>query len=271
MRSAFKAQVTSPPTKHRHRMRPRPIPETSAEGAATLDRAFAILFAFRLSGQKGLSFEELAARTGLYKSTVLRLTASLMQLRMIYRDDDGRYHIGPTALQLGALYQRGLQLCDAILPSMHALRDDSGESLSFHVMREKLIVCLCRLNSSRTVCDHIQEGDVQTMTENAAGYVLAAFSHAPGKRYEQIRYDCCCVLPGQHEMDTASIAVPVFSAMQSLAGALALTGTASRIDVTRLGRMKRPMIEAAIAASKRLGSDAAPLRAALRSIERKQN
>ena len=41
-------------------------------GVAALDRAFSILFAFR-PGDYALTLAELAARTGLYKSTILRL------------------------------------------------------------------------------------------------------------------------------------------------------------------------------------------------------
>ncbi|MFX7854014.1 helix-turn-helix domain-containing protein, partial [Acinetobacter baumannii] len=53
-------------------------------GVAALDRAFAILFAFR-PGDYALTLAELAARTGLYKSTILRLAGSLIQHRMLYR------------------------------------------------------------------------------------------------------------------------------------------------------------------------------------------
>ena len=71
-------------------------------GVAALDRAFSILFAFR-PGDYALTLAELAARTGLYKSTILRLAGSLIQHRMLFRLEDGRYQIGAAPLMLGAL------------------------------------------------------------------------------------------------------------------------------------------------------------------------
>jgi len=44
------------------------------QGVAALDRAFAVLGAFLPGDTGGLSLAELSARTGLYKSTILRLS-----------------------------------------------------------------------------------------------------------------------------------------------------------------------------------------------------
>ena len=47
-----------------------------ANGVAAVERALSVLGAFR-DGDASLSLHELAARTGLYKSTILRLLVSL--------------------------------------------------------------------------------------------------------------------------------------------------------------------------------------------------
>ncbi|ARL91328.1 IclR family transcriptional regulator [Burkholderia pseudomallei] len=236
-------------------------PSTSPDGVAALDRAFAILFAFRPE-DKGLSLADLANRTGLYKSTILRLIASLTHHRMLLRSDDGRYYVGPAALQLGALYQRGLQLSDVVLPLMTMLRDLSGESVSFYVRQGNLRVCLYRVDSTHAIRDHVREGDVLPMDKGSGGRVLTAFSGARGALYDRIRKDAYYISVGERDEETAGISTPVFSADQ-LAGAFTLAGPRSRVDEALMLKMRKPMIEASIEASEKLGGDSAVLHAAL--------
>ena len=63
-------------------------------GAAAVDRAMSLLAAFRDNDQS-LSLAELAERTRLYKSTVLRLVASLEHANVVQRLPDGNYALGP--------------------------------------------------------------------------------------------------------------------------------------------------------------------------------
>ncbi|MFP3617195.1 helix-turn-helix domain-containing protein, partial [Paraburkholderia sp. SIMBA_050] len=66
-------------------------PDSSAEassGVAVLDRAFAILHAFGPTDDR-LSLAELSRRTGLYKSTILRLLAALEHGGFVRKLDDG--------------------------------------------------------------------------------------------------------------------------------------------------------------------------------------
>ena len=53
-----------------------------ADGVAALDRAIAILDAFA-AADRSLSLAEIAARTGLYKSTILRLANSLLRGQLL--------------------------------------------------------------------------------------------------------------------------------------------------------------------------------------------
>jgi DNA-binding IclR family transcriptional regulator len=243
-------------------------PSASPDGVAALDRAFAILFAFR-PDDKGLSLAELAARTGLYKSTILRLIASLTHHRMLLRADDGRYLIGPAALQLGALYQRGLQLADVVLPLMRGLRDECNESVSFYVRRQDLRVCLHRVDTTHTIRDHVREGDVLPLERGSGGRLLSAFSGAHGEPYEQIRRDGYYISIGERDSETAGISTPVFSAAQPLAGAFTLAGPRPRVDEALLRSMRQSMLEASIKASELLGGEAGALREALAGLDGK--
>ena len=74
-------------------------------GVAAVDRALSILDAFTESDAK-LSLAEISKRTGLYKSTVLRLMKSLEKFGYMFRSEDGAYSLGSKTLFLGSLYQR---------------------------------------------------------------------------------------------------------------------------------------------------------------------
>jgi DNA-binding IclR family transcriptional regulator len=149
-----------------------------SEGVAVIDRACAILFAFR-PDDAALTLAELAARTGLYKSTLLRLAGSLIQHRLLLRLDDGRYQLGSATFMLGALYQRSLNLGDIVVPLMRELAETSGESVSFYVRDEAVRVCLHRVDSTHAVRFHVREGDVLPLESGSGGRALLAFGGMP--------------------------------------------------------------------------------------------
>ncbi|RTL67516.1 MAG: IclR family transcriptional regulator, partial [Hyphomicrobiales bacterium] len=77
-------------------------PRKSATGEAvetqrveSVERALTILDAFG-DGTPRLALGELAARTGLYRSTILRLAASLERFGYLNRDEDGAFRLGPS-------------------------------------------------------------------------------------------------------------------------------------------------------------------------------
>ncbi|REV35410.1 IclR family transcriptional regulator, partial [Mycobacterium tuberculosis] len=73
----------------------------------------------------------------LYKSTVLRLLASLEHARLIRRRDDGRYALGMEIARLHGLYAASLSLDHIVLPVLRALVAATGESAAYHVRQEQ--------------------------------------------------------------------------------------------------------------------------------------
>jgi DNA-binding IclR family transcriptional regulator len=71
-------------------------------GVAAVDRALLILSVFQ-EGDAPLTLAVLARRTGLYKSTILRLLQSLIRAGFVLRLSDGCYVIGPAAARLAKL------------------------------------------------------------------------------------------------------------------------------------------------------------------------
>src|SRR5690242_10831498 len=87
---------------------------SSAKGVPSAERALAVLTAFR-QGDAALSLAELAERTGLVKSTIMRLAVSLQRYQLLTRLPDGKYRLDAGVLQLGTTYQQGFRLQDYVL------------------------------------------------------------------------------------------------------------------------------------------------------------
>lgn len=243
---------------------PADQPVKKEEGVAVIDRACAILFAFR-PDDGALTLAELAARTGLYKSTLLRLAGALIQHRLLLRLDDGRYQLGPATFALGALYQRSLNLGDILLPLMRELMEASGESVSFYVRENAVRVCLHRVDSKHVVRHHVREGDVLPLETGSGGRALLAFSGEPGEAFEQTRRDGYCMSIGERERETAGVSMPVFGVQGALRGVLTLAGPSSRIDRAFIDANLDALFDCAVRATDALGGDSRALRAAQRA------
>ena len=239
----------------------RSIGPQTPSGVDVLDRAFSILFAFR-AADTPLTLAELSQRTGLYKSTLLRLAGSLIHHRFLVRLADGRYRLGPAGFTLGATYQAGMDVGEILLPIMRGLNRELGEAISFHVREGNIRICLYRINSTYTIAPRVRVGDIQSLEKGAGGRVLLAFSGQPEEPYDTIRRCYYYMSLGERDPETAGISAPVFGAEQKLTGALGIVGPVSRVDIPYMKKVKKRLLEAAAQATEALGGDAAPLRQA---------
>jgi DNA-binding IclR family transcriptional regulator len=242
---------------------------SAPKGVAAVERAFAILGAFRADDHGPLTLAELSVRTGLYKSTILRIAQSLIRHRFLQRTDEGRYQIGSAALMLAAHFQRSLHVRDVLLPIMRDLSQASGESVAFYARENDMRVCLYRVDSARAIRYHVREGDVLPLEKGSGGRVLLAFSDARGQPYENIRRELYYISLGDREAEIAGISAPVFGAEGRLTGALTLAGPTSRFDHAFAQRMRAPLLQAAARATRELGGDAGALEAAAVGCEAK--
>lgn len=193
-----------------------------------MDRALSVLSACA-AGNSPVSLSELAWRTGLYKSTVLRLLASLEHAALVRRGDDGCYSLGPEVARLNASYLSSFSLAEQVVPVLERLVDATQESAAFHIRQGAQRICLYRVDSPHTIRDHIRPGDLLPLDRGAGGRVLLAWSGGKGAIYEQIRRDKIVVLVGDRVPELAGIAAPVFGASGSVVGSITLTMPKERL------------------------------------------
>jgi DNA-binding IclR family transcriptional regulator len=105
----------------------------------------------RCSGRRwALGLAELAQRSGLYKSTLLRLLASLEHARLIQRLPDGRYALGSEIARLNAVYAASFSLEQVVMPALRELVRVTRESAAFHVEQgEHRPACIAWIRRSR--------------------------------------------------------------------------------------------------------------------------
>ncbi|MEE8271012.1 MAG: helix-turn-helix domain-containing protein [Alphaproteobacteria bacterium] len=194
-----------------------------------VERALTVLAAFDPE-VRALSLAELAAATGFYKSTILRLARSLERFGFLIRAPDGSFRLGPELWRLGSLYRRDHDLGEYVRPALRRLRDQSAESASFYIRDGDRRVCLYRIDSTREIRHHLDEGTQLPLDRGAAGHVLLALGGEPGDRYDRIRRRGYDISLGERDPDVAAVAVAVVTADRTLRGALALSGLRSHFD-----------------------------------------
>jgi DNA-binding IclR family transcriptional regulator len=225
--------------------------QAAAGGAAAVDRALSLLKVFK-AGDSSLSLNELASRTRLYKSTALRLLASLEHAGFVQRLADGSYALGSELARLGGLYAASFSLDRVVLPALQALVNSTLESAAYHVLQgqppRQSRLCLLRVDSPQSVRDNIRAGDILPLDKGSGARILIAFSvhktcHSglndskiiPQNMQDQkistlIREQGFFAAVGDRLADVAGISAPVFKRDGSIAGALTLSMPAHRYD-----------------------------------------
>ncbi len=189
-----------------------------------------------------MTLAELAVATGFYKSTILRICESLEKYALVYRMDDGRFKLANGLVRLGEVAKRGHDLRRQIYSVLDTLVSETGESASFYVPHMGKRLCLCRIDSTKSVRDHIKEGDLLPVNVGAAGRVLQRFSKRESASQIPNR-DLVEVSLGERDPEIASVAGPAFDA-NGFIGALSISGPLSRFGKVKIAGFRESVLSA---------------------------
>lgn len=213
----------------------------------SVERALLILKCFD-EEEEALSLATLAQRTELYKSTILRLSASLRYMGFLRRRSDGWFVLGPEAQRLGvlALRQPRTDLETLIRPALRRLVKATHETASFFIREGNQRICLFRENSPRPIRHHLEEGTRHPLHRGAAGQILRAYgtpSRDSGGNSAQKQG--WIISRGKRDPDLAGVAVPVFNSRRQFVGALSVSGLLSRFSPAACEKAKRALLREA--------------------------
>jgi DNA-binding IclR family transcriptional regulator len=233
-------------------------------GVASADRVLTVLTAFK-RGDGPLSLAELTERTGLVKSTIMRLAVSLEKYGLLMRLADGGYQLDAEVLRLGSAYQQSLGLERHVMPTLEQLVEETEESASLYLRRGNKRLCAYRVDSPHLLRLHIQPGDMLPMDQSSIARVLRAFSEWPDDTAGS-GLDLPLFSSGATDPHTAALAMPVFGADSRLVGALAISGPRTRLTQERSEEIKGTLHAAATRLTKLLGGNFSPVATSARAV-----
>ena len=129
-----------------------------------------------LSRCGGLTLHELTLRTGIAKSTVFRILATLHHLGYVHRDGQRTYHLSHTLADLVTEVASSEALRRLALPHMLKLRDQFGETVNLGQLRLDKVVYLEVVPSEYALRLHEQPGASVPVHASALGKAILAFT-----------------------------------------------------------------------------------------------
>jgi IclR family transcriptional regulator, KDG regulon repressor len=250
----------------------------TAQGLSTVRNAARLLKVFR-SRETDLGVSELARRLGLGKSTVHRLLTTLASEGLIEQNPHtGGYRLGLMMFELGQAVRVHMDLHAAVGQVLGDLRAQTGESSQVGVLDGHEVVYVDRLESAHSLRLFTETGRRVPVHCTSSGKVLLA--HLPeARRHAVLRAIPLTALTphtitdrdrfaaelarvrrrgwaeavNEREIGVASIAAPIRGVGGEVVAAISIGVPLARCSVMALRRLAPTIMEAAEAASRRLG------------------
>lgn len=218
-----------------------------------VERALDILLCF--TEEPELSLTEIAGKSGLHKSTVHRLLASLEGKGFILRSPSSeKYRLGFRLWELSANLSQSDDPEVVLLPEMEHVRDVLEETVSLYVRDGLERIRIQAVQSNQAIRRVAQVGARLPLYVGASSKVLVAFADrsvmeqvlasptwpanldkaAFIRQMEEVRELGYATSVEEREVGAAAVAVPVYNRSQKLAAALAVSGPANRLTLEKM-------------------------------------
>jgi DNA-binding IclR family transcriptional regulator len=224
----------------------------NTSGVGVLDKAALVLSALE-SGPATLA--NLVQATGLARPTAHRLAVALEHHRLVTRDLQGRFVLGPRLSELATAAGED-RLLAAAGPVLSALRDSTGESAQLFRRQGDLRICVAASERPSGLRDTIPVGSTLTMLAGSAAQVLLAWEEPErmhrglhGARFNAsmlavVRRRGWAQSVGEREPGVASVSTPVRSHTGKVVAAVSVSGPIERLS-RQPGRVHAPALLAA--------------------------
>jgi DNA-binding IclR family transcriptional regulator len=228
-------------------------------GIGVLDKAVGVLHTI---AESPCGLAELCDRTGLPRATAHRLAAGLEVHRLLARDGEGRWRLGPAVSELAAQVNDPLLAASgAVLPR---LREITGESVQLYRREGSSRICIAAVEPPAGLRDTVPVGARLPMTSGSGAKVLLAFSDdatrpavLPGAKFSdrtltEVRRRGWAQSAAEREPGVASVSAPVRDAHGSVIAAISVSGPIDRMGRRPGARWAADLLAAADALTRRL-------------------
>lgn len=218
---------------------------------AAVERALSVLSAFRTAPR--LSLSELSKRTGLFKSTLLRILSTLELHGYVMRLENSQYRVGGILHELGSGFVSSFQIEDIIRPALEKLATATGESVAFYVRAGQQRQCVFRVDSPHAVRHVIVAGQIMDLNDAAASLILLQYEKRNGRPPATVDYATLCrSTSGRGDADTASVAGPIFNT-DGFLGVINISGPIHRFTPQSVAHCLDELAAATAVISRALG------------------
>jgi DNA-binding IclR family transcriptional regulator len=228
-------------------------------GIGVLDKAVGVLHTI---AESPCGLAELCERTGLPRATAYRLAAALEVHRLLARDDEGRWRLGPGVSELAAHVNDPLLAAGAaVLPQ---LRETTGESVQLYRREGSSRVCVAALEPPAGLRDTVPVGARLPMTAGSGAKVLLAHSDAATQKavlatakftdraLAEVRRRGWAQSVAEREPGVSSVSAPVRDGRGVVIAAISVSGPIDRIGRRPGARWAADLLSAAEALTRRL-------------------
>jgi DNA-binding IclR family transcriptional regulator len=153
-----------------------------SSGVGVLDKAVLVLSALE-AGPASLA--QLVQTTGLARPTAHRLAVALEYHRLVQRDTQGRFILGPRLAEL-AIAAGEDRLLAIAQPILTQLRDLTGESAQLYRRQGDVRVCVAAAERTSGLRDTVPVGAALPMTAGSAAQILLAWEE-PDRLHRGLR------------------------------------------------------------------------------------
>jgi DNA-binding IclR family transcriptional regulator len=214
--------------------------DNSTSGVGVLDKAALVLGALEAGP---LSLAGLVQATGLARPTAHRLAVALEHHRLVARDLQGRFVLGPRLGELAAAAGED-RLLAAAGPILAALRDMTGESAQLYRRQGDERICVAAAERLSGLRDSVPIGAVLPMTAGSAAQVLLAWEEPDrlhrgllGARFSAttlagVRRRGWAQSVAEREAGVASVSAPVRGPGGRVVAAVSVSGPLERLSRT---------------------------------------
>lgn len=213
----------------------------SVSGVGVLDKAVTVLDALR---QRPLGLAALADATDLPRATAHRLALALERHRLVARDSNGRFILGPKLTELARTADAGRsELTAAARPALTALRDATGESAQLYLRQGDQRICLLSLESPYSLRTIVPVGAALPMAQGSAAKALRGDPESRRRGWaESVE---------ERERGVASVSAPVIID-DAIVAAVSVSGPIERTSRQPGRRYASAVVEAARAVERAL-------------------
>jgi DNA-binding IclR family transcriptional regulator len=210
----------------------------NSSGVGVLDKAAVVLGALE-AGPSTLA--QLVAATGLARPTAHRLAVALEHHRLVARDLQGRFILGPRLVELASAAGED-RLLAAAGPVLGALRDHTHESAQLFRRQGDMRICVAAAERPMGLRDSIPVGATLSMHARSAAQVLLAWEE-PDRLHRGLQGAAftATVLSGvrrrgwaqsvgEREQGVASVSAPVRGPSGRVVAAVSISGPIERVS-----------------------------------------